>query len=29
VTSEVEELLAEVDFIRGEIEVVQKRLRRR
>jgi transcriptional regulator with XRE-family HTH domain len=29
VANEVEELLAQVDFIRGEIESVQKRLRRR
>ena len=29
VVNEVEELLAQVDFIRGEIESVQKRLRRR
>jgi transcriptional regulator with XRE-family HTH domain len=29
VASEVEELLAQVDFIRGEIELVHKRLRRR
>jgi len=29
VANEVEELLAQVDFIRGEIEAVQKRLRRR
>jgi transcriptional regulator with XRE-family HTH domain len=29
VVNEVDELLAQVDFIRGEIESVQKRLRRR
>ena len=29
VANEVEELLAQVDFIRGEIESVQKRLRKR
>jgi transcriptional regulator with XRE-family HTH domain len=29
VANEVDELLAQVDFIRGEIESVQKRLRRR
>ncbi|MGH9424353.1 MAG: helix-turn-helix domain-containing protein [Thermoanaerobaculia bacterium] len=29
IATEVEELLAQVDFIRGEIEAVQKRLRRR
>jgi len=29
VANEVEELLAQVDFIRGEIELVHKRLRRR
>ena len=29
IASEVDELLAQVDFIRGEIELVQKRLRRR